>query len=245
MILRPAQIYQMRLGRPTTPANFGGDSDSDSSVSTTNNTQNNAYSLDRRAVAQDSAVSLTGDGNSVDRSSTSNTFFNDQSNRSQFSLTSFVDSSNRSTTDNSNRSTTFTDNSNRSTNNSTSFSDSSDRSTHLTMTDYGSVGASLGTMGAMTTKAFEVSDNALTGTIGLLKQHSTDQNKSVQAAFEMARGAGNAAASNSAAVLGFASETIKKTNDAFAEAKDGGQRKMVMGALIAVAVVAVAYSFNK
>lgn len=85
----------MRLGCPVIPAN-GGDSDSQANTSTTNNTTNTALNTDRRAVASEEAISVTGDGNAVSRNTSNTTTFTDNSDRS--SKTSFTDTSNRSTT---------------------------------------------------------------------------------------------------------------------------------------------------
>lgn len=270
MILRPAQIYQMRMGRQLTPANFGGDSDSDSSTTTTNDVKNYATSIDKRAVASDNAVSLTGDNNSIDRSQS--TSFTDTSNRSTSSITSFLDNSVKDSSTNftdyssKDSSTHFTDLSNKdsstkfsdssikdssvkttNTNSgNTQFTDSSNRSvtTINQSTDYGSVGGSLTLAGAMTTQAFGVAGKALDGTMGVLKQSSDDSQKSIMAAFGAAAATGKSAAQNSADVLGFASAAIKQTGDAFAEAKDGGQSKMMMAAIAAVAVVGVAFALK-
>lgn len=62
------------------PLYFGGSSESDSHVDTTNNTTNTAYNTDKRTVASDAAVGVGGDGNTVNRSET--TSFRDSSDRS-------------------------------------------------------------------------------------------------------------------------------------------------------------------
>jgi hypothetical protein len=200
---------------------FGGDSDSDSSTRTTSNTSNTATSTDKRAVASDQAVSLTGDGNSIDRS-TSN-------------LTQMFDSSNRSTN--------FADSSNRSTN----FQDNSDRSVHTTYTttDFGSVNAALTLNGAMTTKALGVADNSVQGAIDVLKLQTTEGQKTISGAFNLAQSSAANAMQNSAQVLGFASSALASTQAAYAEAKDGGQSKMMMYAIIAAGAVAVAFALKR
>jgi hypothetical protein len=202
------------------PLYFGGDSESDSSTNTTNDTRNLVTNTDKRAVASDQAVSLTGDGSvvEVDRS----TNFADSSTKS--SLTSFIDNSNRST----------------------NFSDSSDRSSSTvnTVTDYGSVGAALSSMGQMTSRAFDNAGLGISGAIDVLKLQTTEGQKGLAAAFEMANKSSQNAQANSAAVLGFANSALKETQAAFSEAKDGGQSKMVMAALGAVAVVGVVYALR-
>jgi hypothetical protein len=222
MILRPAQIYLLRMGRPSTPANFGGDSESDSSTNTTNQTDNYSTFVDRRNVASDAAVSLSGDGSVVDRSTTSLTTFSDSSNRSSSSITEF--------TDNSNRSTNFADNSNRSVN--------------TTVTDYGSVNKSLDGFGSMTSKALDVAAGGVNNSLDALKSLADMQQKTVLAAFDMSRSASANALTNSAAVMGFANQALEKTATAMETATDGGESKMVTYAIAAAAVVGVAFALK-
>lgn len=66
------------------PLYIGGSSESDSHTDTTNNTTNNVSSADKRIVASDAAVAVSGNANTVNRNES----------------TSFADSSNRSTTTN-------------------------------------------------------------------------------------------------------------------------------------------------
>lgn len=219
MILRPAQIHLMRMGRPVTPANFGGDSDSDSSTNTTNRTDNYAQNIDRRNVASDSAVSLSGDNNVVDRSSSSVTTFTDTSNRSTTSITEMLDKSNRST----NMSTT----------------------TNNTVTDYGSVNKSLDGLGNMTSKAMDVAAGGVNGAMDTLKYLASMQLKTVEAAFDISKATSANALGNSAAVMGFANDALNKTSDSMRDAKDSGQSKMVTYAIAAVAAVGIAFAFKK
>lgn len=270
MILRPAQIYLLRLGRPVVPANFGGDSDSDSSTNTTNQTTNWATSIDKRSVASDAAVSLTGNGNAVDRStSTANS-----GNTTTTSITEMFDKSNRSTNfaDSSNRSTNFADSSVR--DSSTFFSDSSvktdshatsmfDASTKLdshntsmvdnsdrsvsyssSTTDYGSVGKALDGLGMMSSKSLDVAAGGVAGTLDAMKYLADQQNKSMAAAFDLTKSASANALTNSAAVLGFANSTVEKTAAAFADAKDGGTSKAIKYALAAAAAIGVAFALK-
>lgn len=217
-----------------------GDEDSSSTTATTNDTTNNATSIDKRSVASESAVSLTGDGNTIDRSSATNFF--DTSNRSSTDITSFLDKSVKDSSSKNSGNTSFADTSNRSVNTSTSFTDASDRSVHNTLTDYGSVNSAMSLSGAMSAQAFGVADKAVGGAIDVLKLQTIEGNKTVMAAFDMARSSGANSMATSAAVLGFASSAMKETSAAFAEAKDGGQSKMVMAALVAVAVIGVAFA---
>jgi hypothetical protein len=224
MILRPEQIRLVRLGRPVTPCNFGGGSKSDSSTSTTNDTTNHVSSTDMRNVASDSAVAISGSGNTIDRSSSSVTSFIDTSNRS--TLTSFVDNSTKDS------STKFTDNSDRSV------------TTVNNVTDYGSVNSSLTLAGSMTNKAFDTAALGITGAIDVLKQESDNGLKAIGMAFDSVGKQSALSASSSAATLGFASDALKATQAALQDAKDGGQSKMVMTAIVAAGAVAVAFALK-
>lgn len=218
-ILRPEEINLLRLGLPVIPAN-GGSSKSSSDTSTTNNTTNHVTSTDKRSVASEEAVSVSGDGNYTDRSSTSNTSFSDSSNRS----TNFSDSSNRSTN--------FSDSSQRDSNNVSN--------TSITTTDFGSIAKSLEGMGAVSTKALDFT--------GLLSQSAFDSvNKSGANSVTLALRALDTAQAQSANaitsardVLGFAREAVGVTNEAFATAKDGGTSKAIMAAAVVIGIVGVA-----
>jgi hypothetical protein len=242
MIRNPRQIQLMRLGVASLClANFGGDSSSDSSTRTDNQTQNNTASTDKRNTVADQAIGLSGDNNTIDRSTNSLTQFNDSSNRSTSSITSFLDNSNRSTnfSDSSNRSTT--DNSDR----STSFTDNSNRSTNTTVTDYGSVGASIGMAGVMTTQAFDTAQLGIKGAIDSLQVVSNNNLTAVSKAFDMAKSSAANAQTSGAQMLGFATSALADTQQALANAKDGGQSKTVMYALLAVTAIGVAFAFKK
>lgn len=223
MIRSTRQIYLMRLGRPVVPANFGGDSDSDSSTQTTNNTTNNTQYTDKRAVGSDSAVALTGDKNLIDRSST--TTFVDTSNRSSTSLTEFLDNSNRST----------------------NFQDNSDRSvtTITTTTDYGSVSKALGLADNMSSGAFDVATVGIKGAIDSLKLNSNNGLEMVTKAFDLAKSSAANSMQNSAQLMGFATTALQSTQQALQDAEDGGESKMVMYAIGAIAIIGVAFALSK
>lgn len=214
MIRSTAQIRLMRLGLPPTPANFGGSSKSSTSTASTNNTTNNVTSTDRRAVASDSAVSLTGDNNSIDRSTSNLTQFFDSSNRSSTSLTSFTD--NRSTVDN------------------------SDRSVRITSTDHGAVAAGLG----LGNKALDTVGKTVDSAFNLATLQSKNGLEATRAAFDLAKSSGANSLAGSAAVLGFASDTIQEARAAFQEAEDGGQKTIAIYALLAVGAIGVALALR-
>lgn len=198
---------KMAGGRPS-PYCFGGGSKSDSSTQTTSNTSNLTNYNDKRAVGQDEAISLGGDGNVVNRS-TSN-------------LTSFIDSSNRSSSSN----TSFVDNSNRSVSMTT---------TNVT-TDHGAVAAGLG----LGTKALDTVGATTKQAFALATIQAENGLKATQAAFDLAKSSGANSLAGSAAVLGFASDTIKEARTAFQEADDNGQKTIAVYAILAVGAIGVA-----
>lgn len=245
----------MRLGCSATLANFGGDSDSDSSTTTNNTTRNDYFVTDKRNTVGDQAIGLSGDNNTIDRSTSNLTQFFDSSNRS----TNFSDSSDRSThfADNSDRSTAFNSNNTTSNSNNTIFTDNRDMSVHssTTITDYGSVAASVGLAGAMSTKALEtagllngqnvgLAGLSITGAIDNMKLQSQTGLEATKLAFDLVRSSGANNLQSSAAVLGMAQNAIEKTSAAFQEASDGGEKKTIMYAIGAVAVIAVAFALR-
>lgn len=100
MILRPEQIKLLALGLTATPANAGGgSSSSQANQETTNTTTNFVNEADKRVVASDQAIGLSGDGNTVTRTSYAST---DNS-------THFADNSVHNTTTNTTTNYTSTD----------------------------------------------------------------------------------------------------------------------------------------
>lgn len=204
--------WKMAEGRPSAYC-FGGDSKSDSSTKTTNNTTNWTDYNDKRAVAQDEAISIGGDGNTINRS-TSN-------------LTAFFDSSNRSTNFADNSTSTYTDNS------SVNF-------TSVT-TDHGAVAAGLG----LGTKALDMAGKTVTDALGMASLQTETNLKSVLAAFDLAKSSGANSLAGSAAVLGFATDTIGEARAAFQEADDNGQKTIAVYAILAVAAIGVAVAWKR
>jgi len=207
---RYADKWKMAGGRAS-PYNLGSKSKSDSSTSTTTHTSNQLTSWDTRSVAQDSAISLGGNGNWVDRSTSSLTQFSDASTTT--SLTQFTDNSDRSVTN--------------------------------VTTDHGAISGALAAMGTMTTQAFGVADNAIGGGIDVLKMQVGASSKAIERSFDLMAATAANSASNSAKTLGFASDALEKTQQAFQDAKDGAQSKMVMAAIVAAAIVAVAFAVKR
>lgn len=198
---------------------FGGGSKSDSSTQTTSNVTNKTDYNDKRAVAQDEAISIGGDGNTINRS-TSN-------------LTAFFDSSNRSTN--------FTDQSNRSNSGNTSFVDNSDRSVRVTTTDHGAVAAGLG----LGTKALDMAGKTVSDALGMASLQTETNLKATLAAFDLAKSSGANSLAGSAAVLGFATDTIEEARAAFQEADDNGQKTIAVYAILAVAAIGVAVAWRR
>jgi len=214
-IMNPREIMLVRLSLNPTMANFGGDNKTDSSTKTTSNTTNWTDYNDQRVVGQDEAIGLSGNNSTVNRT-TSN-------------LTSFIDTSNRSTN--------FADSSDR----STQFTDNSDRSTNYTTTDHGAVAAGLG----MGTKALDTVGLTMKQAFDSLTVQSENGLKATHAAFDLAKSSGANSMANSAAVLGFATDAIKETRAAFQEAEDGGNKQIMLYAVMAVAAVGIAVAVRR
>lgn len=247
---------------------FSSKSSSTSSNETLNQTTNDVTNIDKRNVASDQAVGLTGDGSWIDRSSwaqdntNNSTWMQDNSKRSSSTITQMFDNANRSTnfSDSSVRdsSTFFSDSSVRtdshatslfdyskkSDSHDTSMVDNSNRSVSYNTTDYGSVGKALDSLGMMSSKSLDVAAGGVAGSIEALKYLADQQQKSVTAAFDLTRSASSNALGNSAQVMGFANSALEKTAAAYAQARDGGESKNIMYALAAVAVVGVAFALK-
>lgn len=209
MLIHRYNEQRRMAGGRASPYNFGGDSKSDSSTKTTNNTTNWTDYNDQRVVGQDEAIGLSGNNSVVNRN-TSN-------------LTSFIDTSNRSSASN------------------TEFTDNSDRSTHYTTTDHGAVAAGLG----LGTKALDMAGATTKAAYDALIVQSEHGLKATSAAFDLAKSSGANSMASSAAVLGFASDAIKETRAAFQEAEDGGNKQIMLYAVLAVAAVGIAMAMRR
>jgi len=139
--------------------------------------------------------------------------------------------------------TAFNDSSNR----STTFVDSSDRSTttNYTSTDFGSVTKALDGMGKVSDTALNLSGQIVKDGIKGLADQSKDNLSVLEKAFSFASASSAADSQKYTDVLGFAKDTISKSNAAFAEAKDGGTNKTLQIAAVAtVAVVGLAFALK-
>lgn len=142
---------------------------------------------------------------------------------------------NTSFTDTSNRSTNFADSSNRSTTNNTTY----------TSTDFGSVSKALEGMGQNSAAALDLSGKIVKDGMAGLAVQSKDNLAVLDRAFAFASSSSAADAQKYTDVLGFAKDTISKSNAAFAEAKDGGTNKTLQIAAVAtVAVVGLAFALK-
>lgn len=206
MILRPEQIRLLGLGLPLIPANVGGSSKSDSSTQTTTNTQNWVTSEDKRIVASDAAIGISGAGNTVNRTQ--------------------------------NDTTNFTDNSATDSGNSTSFTSIS------TTTDFGSVQAGITGIGNMGEAVVGMSGNAINGAIKSLNTTGENQLSAMNAVFDFATKQSVNSMTTANQVLGYAKETIGKTNEAFADAKQGPEQKIMLAMIGAGAVIAIAFAMK-
>jgi len=221
MLIHRINEQRKMAGGGASAYNFGGSNKTDSSTKTTSNTTNWTDYNDQRVVGQDEAIGLSGNNSTVNRTTSNLTSFIDTSNRS----TNFADS--RSTVDNSDSSTQFTDN--------------SDRSTHYTTTDHGAVAAGLG----MGTKALDTVGLTMKQAFDSLTIQSEHGLKATNAAFDLAKSSGANSMANSAAVLGFATDAIKETRAAFQEAEDGGNKQIMLYAVMAVAAVGIAVAVRR
>lgn len=205
---------------------------SDRSTNTSTSNSNNTSMVDSRSTtsitqmfdksSRDNSTHFT-DSSTKDNS----TYFSDSSVRD--SSTHFADSSVKTSLDSHN----------------TSMVDNSNRSVTYSSTDYGSVGKALDSLGMMSSKSLDVAAGGVNGSIDALKYLADKNQQSVAMAFDFTKSASANSVSNSAAVLGFANSAIAKTAEAFAEAKDGGESKNIMYALMAIAVVGVAFALRK
>ena len=211
MLIHRYNEQRRMAGGRASPYNFGGDSKSDSSTKTTNNTTNWTDYNDQRVVGQDEAIGLSGNNSVVNRN-TSN-------------LTSFIDTSNRSSTS------------------TTEFSDNSDRSTHYTSTttDHGAVAAGLG----LGTKALDMAGATTKAAYDALIVQSEHGHTATQSAFDLTISTRAMEMASGAAVLGFASDAIKETRAAFQEAEDGGNKQIMLYAVLAVAAVGIAMAMRR
>jgi len=221
MLIHRINEQRKMAGGRASAYNFGGDSKSDSSTKTTSNTTNWTDYNDQRVVGQDEAIGLSGNGSTVNRTTSNLTSFIDQSNRS----TNFSDTSDRSTVNNS--TTTFTDN--------------SDRSVRVTTTDHGAVAAGLG----LGTKALDMAGKAVSDAFNSATLQTESGLKATMAAFDLAKSSGANSLAGSAAVLGFATDTIGEARAAFQEADDNGQKTIAVYAILAVAAVGVALALRR
>lgn len=215
MLIHRINEQRKMAGGGASAYNFGGSNKTDSSTQTTSNTTNWTDYNDQRVVGQDEAIGLSGNNSTVNRT-TSN-------------LTSFIDTSNRSTN--------FADSSDR----STQFTDNSDRSTHYTTTDHGAIAAGLG----LGTKALDSVGATMKQAFDSLTIQSEHGLQATRAAFDLAKSSGANSMTSSAAVLGFATDAIKETRAAFQEAEDGGNKQIMLYAVMAVAAVGIAVAMRR
>jgi hypothetical protein len=190
MILRPQQIYLLRMSGRTTLANGGGGGGSSSSTQktdTTSNLTNNVTSTDSRSVASDSAIALGGANDSVTQnSSTSNSYSN---------------SGNTST------STAFASNSN----NTNTNSGNTTSSINYTTTDFGSVQSALDAMKTTAGLAVGLSGSVAGDAISALTHQSDNSLGMVKDLF-------NFAAASSANSQGTAMQALGLANNSTAAA---------------------------
>lgn len=205
------------------PLYFGSGGKSQANTATTTTTSTSQVNTDQSMMGGDGSVGINGMGNLVDQSVINNTAFTDSSNKS----TNFSDSSVKTS--------------------STSFTDSSDRSSKVynTTTDFGAVSRSLDGMTQLSSLAVNNSAAIIKNGLDSVASQSKDNISVLSKAFEFASKTSAADAQKYTDVLGFAKDSITKANDAYANAKDGGQNKTLMIAAVAtVGAVGLAFALK-
>lgn len=243
MILRPQQIFLIRMGQNKTMANGGGGGSTSSQQATSTSTAltNDVTNTDRRSVASDQAIALGGDGNTVFKSSVSNAdnsvanSFTDNSQKN--TSNAFSDASVRLSTNTNSFSDASENNTNSKNTNNNAFTDNSVRTSTVTNTtsDFGSISASLAGMRSTASQAMSdssaVTMTALTG----LNEQSRMTGSVLDRLFTTV-GASSANSQGTAMqTLGLANNAIAKASEAVTGA-DKKQEKMmyIIGGVVAV-----------
>jgi hypothetical protein len=220
----------------------GGGGSSQANTSTATTTHSSSVNTDQSMMGGDNAIGLNGSGNVIDKSVVNNTAFSDYSDKSttftdnsvKDSSTKFYDSSVKDS------STKFTDSSvkNDSSNHSTNYSS--------TTTDFGSVTAALAGMGQLSSQALTTAGQMTKDGLASVSAQSKDNLAVLNSAFTFASAATAADVTKYGDVLGFAKDTIQKTADAYADAKDGGTNKtLTIAAVAVIGAVGVAAAFGR
>lgn len=232
MILRPHQIYLLRMTGRATLANGGGGGGSSSSSQATNTTTslvNKVSSTDSRSVASEHAIALGGANDSVTQNSTTNN--TDSSVK--------VDGSNRSTnfSSMSNSGNTYKDSGN------SSFSSSS--TTNVTTTDFGSVQASIDAMKTTARAAVGLSGDVAGSAIGALTHQSDNTMGLIDNLFQFAKTSSANSQGTAMQALGLADNatamaTMSDSNTAAMADKDKKHMEYMVaagGALLAILIL--------
>ena len=124
--------------------------------------------------------------------------------------------------------------------------DGSNRSTNIS-TDFGSVGAALGGMGTISSRAIDLGQFAVGGAIDVMKQQTALNAAGIASAFDVAKQSSANALTTAAQVMGFANTQTAAASDAFKAAKDesNGNRTLMLTALAVVGAVGVAVAMKK
>ncbi|MES2163354.1 MAG: hypothetical protein V4476_19545 [Pseudomonadota bacterium] len=254
MILRPHQIYLLRITGRATIANGGGGGGSSSSqqaTDTTSNLTNNVSSNDTRSVASDAAIALGGANDSVTQnSSTSNTATNSGNTSTS---TAFASNSGNTT----NTSTAFASNSgntssvansgNKTDTNSGNSSNTSNLTLTTTTTDFGSVQAALDAMKSTAGMAVGLSGSVAGNAISALSHQSDNSLGMVKDLFNFASASSANSQGTAMQALGLANNSTAAANLASSDvasqaAKD---KKMLMYGLAAAGVVLAFVALKK
>lgn len=234
MILRPHQIYLLRMTGRTTLANGGGGGGSSSSqqqTDTTSNLTNNVTSNDTRSVASDAAIALGGANDTVTQNSTTSNTANNSGNTS----TAFT-----SNTSSSNAFTSNSGNTNTNSGNTTS-------SINYTTTDFGSVQHALDSMKTTAGMAIGVSGSVAGDAIGALTHQSDNSMKLVGDLFNFAAASSANSQGTAMQALGLANNSTAAANLASSDVQSQAakDKKMMMYALAAAGVALAFIALKK
>lgn len=246
-------LYQKHKARFGSLYRLGSDSNSDSSQNTSTTTSNVTTNTDKSFAVGDNSVGLSGDNNTIDKHVVNDTNFLDLSNRS----TNFADSSNRSSTttftDNSNRSTNFADNrlttadnrATNTTNSSSTLNDNSNRSVVNTVTDFGALTKSIDSVGSLANFAITNNGKVVDDAFQALKSSNEDQLNIMKTAFGYVNNAGRDSINSAKDVLSFAAGQTQAMADTYAASKADPNQKMMMAAIVGIAIVGATLAYKK
>lgn len=214
MILRPQQIYLLRMSGRATLANGGGSSSSSQATNTTTSLVNKVSSSDARSVASDHAIALGGANDTV----TQNTWTTDASTK--------VDASNKSMNYALDSGNTYKDSGN------TTYT------SMTTTTDFGAVQSSIEAMKATAKGAIGLSGDVAGSAIGAMTHQSDNTLGLIGNLFEFAKSSSANSQGTAMQALGLANNaTAAATSADSADKKTMKYMLMAGGVLVAILIL--------